>query len=292
MSRHSLHIKLILLIALLCCALGGHAQQRRLAQASGNNKGLTPISTLNIGITVGPTATMWLHPSSDLIYTYQLKPYKIKPSFGYFKDDLHDQSIVCFFGGIALEYLFRSNLSIGFDALYAQRATGLYFVNSHFPIGIDQYVEKRYDLVADYKTVELLVPLTYYMSSPFSGKLQPFVYAGPKLSYVLSGTMSYRSIVNTQTDASDETSLGFNNYNPFNVGATLGVGTQYRFESNRYYTLLKLDLSANFNTLNTFGEGDLDNEFNYKRYSADAELAITFMLPVNKNLKDACYYFQ
>lgn len=269
---------MLLLSAVLSCALGTNAQQ------------------FNVGVMAGPTTTVWRHPSSELNYTWELQQYNIKPSYGFLKDNINEKTILCYFGGIALEYLWNSNLSIGLDALYAHRATGLYFSDERFPIGISQYATKEHTLVADYQTAELLIPLTYYMSLGRINHIQPFIYAGPKLSYILSGTMTYSSTVRRAdsgpTTTSVETSFGPNTFNLFNIGATIGVGTQYRIETGNYCTLLKLDLSANFNTLETFTEADLANEFNYKRYSADAELAITFLLPINKNLKDAGYYFQ
>ena len=74
----------------------------------------------------------------------------------------------------------------------------------------------------------------------------------------------------------------------FNIGVMAGVGTQFRLNTSNYYFLVKLDLSANVNTFQTFTKYDLLNPFNTMRYSADAHLTATFMLPIKKRLIGAC----
>jgi len=75
----------------------------------------------------------------------------------------------------------------------------------------------------------------------------------------------------------------------FNVGATMGIGTQFRINTDYYYFLIKLEAMATWYFRNSFTKRQLENEFYNKRFDADAATTITFIFPLKKILRDACY---
>ena len=290
MKHHT--FKYLLLLALLSCSLGLKAQWRK-PLASNKGIGAYTDAKINVGIVVGPTATAWFHTNSkdsDLWYI-KTKDYNILPSYGIYKDKTHKDSIVmCYQAGIAVEYMATPTFSLGIQGIYSKRATGLYYKNDHFPTGIGQWSTKEYTLSAIYSSVDLFIPLTYYIKIPTTNVFMPYFMAGPQFSYVLKGDFYYDKTVDGKPSL-QKTGFGNNTYKRFNVGATVGLGIQFRIETGSYYNLMKFDIIGNYNTLQTFTHQDLKNEFNNKRYSFDAEVRFTYMFPIKKVLRDACHGF-
>ena len=252
---------------------------------------------VNVGILGGGNFTYWQHFNSAQASDWYLAAYKPTPRFGYF-------------GGIAVEYMWKNDLSLGLNVIYEQHNAGLKYLNEHFPTALNQYIKRNYDFTADYNSIEAYIPVTYYISTG-SKNLKPYFFVAPRFSYILGGTMSYTrtdtdqtgQVINTLNSTAEfsETTYAsyygpislFNNeyelnLGMLNIGLMAGVGTQFRFNTSNYYFLLKLDLSANVNGFQTFTKYDLMNEFNHLRYSADAHLTATFMLPIKKRLIGAC----
>ena len=235
---------------------------------------------VNVGLIGGGSFTMWQHFNSPQASDWYLANYKPTLRFGYF-------------GGIAVEYMINNNFSVGLNALYERHNMGLHFVNNNFPIAFEQHIKRTYDLSADYESVEAYVPFTYYFNIG-SKNLKPYVYFAPRASYILGGNMVYsRTDLNpTTNDTISHSSMAAifsdSTYRMINVGGMVGVGAQYRINTNNYYFLVKFDLSANVNALNTFTAIDLLNEFNYMRFAADAHATVTVMLPIKKRLVGAC----
>ena len=252
---------------------------------------------VNIGILGGGNFTYWQHFNSSQASDWYLATYKPALRFGYF-------------GGIAVEYMWKSDLSLGLNVIYEQHNTGLKYLNDHFPTALNQYIKRNYDFTADYRSIEAYIPVTYYISTG-SKNLKPYFFVAPRFSYILDGTMSYTrtdtdqagQVINTLTSTTEFSEYSYASYyGPFtlfgndyelnlgmiNIGLMAGVGTQFRFNTTNYYFLLKLDLSANVNGFQTFTKYNLMNEFNHLRYSTDAHLTATFMLPIKKRLIGAC----
>lgn len=288
------HIILTCLLALIC---GTTTAQFNKALPNMRGNGQVNDAKINVGLLGGGNFTHWQHFVSSQASDWYLATYKPTLRFGYF-------------GGIAIEYMWKSDLSFGLNVIYEQHNVGLNYINDNFPTSLNQYIKRNYDFTADYNSIEAYIPVTYYISTG-SKNLKPYFFVAPRFSYILGGTMSYTrtdtdktgQVINTlnSTAVFSETSYAsyygpinlFNNeydinLGMLNIGLMAGVGTQFRFNTSNYYFLLKLDLSANVNGFQTFTKYDLANEFNHLRYSADAHLTATFMLPIKKRLIGAC----
>ncbi len=289
------HIILTCLLVLIC---GTATAQFNKALPNARGNGQVNDAKVNIGLLGGGNFTHWQHFVSSQASDWYLASYKPTLRFGYF-------------GGIAVEYMWKSDLSLGLNIIYEQHNVGLNYLNASFSISLnDPPIRRNYDFTADYRSIEAYIPVTYYISTG-SKNLKPYFFVAPRFSYILGGTMSYTrtdtdqngQVINTlnSTAAFSETSYAsyygpftlFNNeydinLGKFNIGLMAGVGTQFRFNTSNYYFLLKLDLSANVNGFQTFTKYDLANEFNHLRYGADAHLTATFMLPIKKHLVGAC----
>ena len=288
------HIILTCLLALIC---GTTTAQFNKALPNMRGNGQVNDAKINVGLLGGGNFTHWQHFVSSQASDWYLATYKPTLRFGYF-------------GGIAVEYMWKNDLSIGLNVIYEQHNVGLNYINDNFPTSLNQYIKRNYDFTADYNSIEAYIPVTYYISTG-SKNLKPYFFVAPRFSYILGGTMSFTrtdtdqtgQVINTlnSTAVFSETSYAsyygpinlFNNeydinLGMLNIGLMAGVGTQFRFNTSNYYFLLKLDLSANVNGFQTFTKYDLANEFNHLRYSADAHLTATFMLPIKKRLIGAC----
>ena len=288
------HIILTCLLALIC---GTTTAQFNKALPNMRGNGQVNDAKINVGLLGGGNFTHWQHFVSSQASDWYLATYKPTLRFGYF-------------GGIAVEYMWKNDLSIGLNVIYEQHNVGLNYINDNFPTSLNQYIKRNYDFTANYNSIEAYIPVTYYISTG-SKNLKPYFFVAPRFSYILGGDMSYTrtdtdqtgQVINTlnSTAVFSETSYAsyygpinlFNNeydlnLGMLNIGLMAGVGTQFRFNTSNYYFLLKLDLSANVNGFQTFTKYDLANEFNHLRYSADAHLTATFMLPIKKRLIGAC----
>lgn len=270
------HIILSCLLVLIC---GTATAQFKKALPNMRGNGQASDARFNVGLIGGGDFTTWVHINSAQAADWYLANYKPIIRFGYF-------------GGIAAEYMLGKNLSVGLNAIYNQHNMGLSYLNDNFPTAFNQHMKRIYGLTADYRSIEVYVPVTYYINIG-SKNLMPYVYAAPRVSYILDGTMSYSRTDLTQNDSIisimlETTTFNDSTYRKLNVGATVGVGAQVRINTSNYYFLVKFDLSANVNALQTFTEIDLLNEFNHLRFAADAYATVTFMLPLKKQLKGAC----
>jgi len=297
MKHHSsISVRILLISVFALFALSTQAQQFRKPLTSPRDQIQASEAKWNVGILGGGNLTTWLHFHSPEASNWYLKNYNlfdtITNSLGYF-------------GGIGAEYMVKRNFSVGLNVVYAQHNVQLGFVNDHFPIEWDANGQQiNYGrIVKGYKTsyrcIEASVPFTYYIGLASNRSVIPYVYAAPRLSYLLPDTTSrmvyttsyYRNDANNTLISSSVNSVPFNRstYRIFNVGATVGVGSMFKISTSNYYFLFKFDVSANINSLPTLKAGEIENnEFNYLRYSTDANATLTFMLPIKKQLQGAC----
>lgn len=245
----------------------------------------------NVGILGGGNITTWLHFNSLESSNWYVENYKyfdtITNSLGYF-------------GGIAVERMLKSNLSIGLNVVYAQHNVKLGYLDDHFPYKWDivgdsvLYGKIQKSFSARYSTVEAYVPFTYYIGLASTKNIKPYFYFAPRFSYILPLTqnkMKYSAtyydafgntpIVDTLTDNFGHFILDDNNnikidtlfttsnntvpfnrstYRKFNIGATLGVGSLFKINAGNYYFLVKFDVSANLNGLPTYKDGEIKND--------------------------------
>lgn len=251
----------------------------------------------NVGILGGGNLTTWLHFHSYAASDWYLKNYKIFDGF---------TNSLGYFGGIGVERMLRKDLSVGLNAIYAKHNIQLAFVDDQFPYQWDPvtqqvvYGQIMKGFKASYSTVEVYLPVTYYIGLASKSSIVPYAYVAPRFSHILPLSSNYMRYAATYTDSENKPLPGYetrydtvdfnrSTYRMFNVGATLGIGSLFRLNTNNYYFLFKLDISANFNAIPTFKKGEVvNNEFNHLRYSTDAHATLTIMLPLKKQLKGAC----
>ena len=292
----SIFAKVILVSAFAVFTLTASAQQFKKPLVSPRDRTLASDARFNIGVLGGANFTTWLHFHSPEASTWMLKSYnpEVLPSIGYF-------------GGISLEYMITNNLSIGLNAIYAQHNMGLTYTDEHFPYLWDNdnqnivFITRNKTFNAQYRSLEAYVPITFYINMGMKN-VKPYVFVAPRVAYLptfLNDTsqmtaqstyISYDDVTKPDTISSLASFVGFNTntYQSLNAGLTVGVGSQFRINTANYYLLLKFDLSANMYALSTFTAADLENEFNYLRYTADAHATLTLQFPVKKRLKGAC----
>ena len=296
MKHHSNIITRVLLVSTFTLLVLTSTAQFRKPLTSPRDRVESSDAKWNVGILGGANLTTWLHFHSPESSSWFLKNYKvfdtITNSLGYF-------------GGIGVERMLKSNLSVGLNVVYAKHSIQLGFVDDHFPIEWDitasqiNYGRIVKGFKANYHTIEAYIPITYYIGLSSKNSISPYVFAAPRISYVLPDTTAkmtytnsyYKNDANNTLISSTSNTVPFNRstYQLFNVGATVGFGSLFRINTSNYYFLIKFDVSANMNGIPTFKKGEVDNnEFNYLRYSTDANATLTFMLPIKKQLKGAC----
>lgn len=268
----------ILFLVLIQLSVEATAQYRK--PLSGPKK-QSDEAMFNIGIIAGPSITNWFHFNVVEVEEWYLKEYTPKLQLAYT-------------GGLYFEAILNKHFSVGISALYTQHNINMQYVNEQFPHSWDngiQYSKREYIITANYQSVSATVPLTYYFLN-VRDPIRPYLYIAPRFSYIFNGNLT-QNIKDYLEDSSvqsvDSTGIVPNNHVNFNIGATIGAGVQFRINMAYYYFLIKTEVFANWNFLNTFTKKQLENEFNNKRLDADAAATITFIFPLKKSLKDACH---
>ena len=316
MKQHPInHIKLLFAFSFVFLTLTASAQFKKPISSPRDRVGPSD-AKWNVGLVGGPNLTTWLHFSSPEASNWFLQDYKTFDSISPFTQSMG------YFGGIGVERMLKSNVSVGLNVVYAKHNVKLGYVDNHFPYAWDSvgssilYGQIIKEFKADYHTIEAYVPLTYYIGLASTKNIKPYVYFAPRISYVLpikQNKMTYSAsyldtigapiidhidtIINGNVTTFDTVPMEMNTLVPFNastyrklnVGGTIGFGSLFRFDISNYYILVKFDISANMYAISTFKKGQIINEeFNHLRYSASAYATLTFMLPIKKPLQDAC----
>lgn len=271
----------ILILVLLQLAIEGNAQYKK--PLSSPRKQLDN-AMFNIGIVAGPNYTHWHHFDVAQADDWYLKDYVPEFQLGYT-------------GGFYFEAILNKHLSAGLNAMYARHRVSMHYINEQFPYdwhdGQLLYLQRRYELKADYHAIEASLPVTFYFMNP-KDIVRPYIYAAPRFSYIVGGDNIYTTIDSIpnkkpKITLSDTIPIVPANHIIFNVGATMGIGTQFRINTDYYYFLIKLEAMATWYFRNSFTKRQLENEFYNKRFNADAATTITFIFPLKKILRDACY---
>lgn len=270
----------ILILVLIQLSVEATAQFRK--PLSGPKK-QSDEALFNIGITAGPSITQWHHFNVSEAEKWYLKDYTPKLQMAYT-------------GGLYFEAILSKHFSVGVKLLYTQHNTSMKYVNEEFAHSWNngiQYSTREYTITANYQTVSATLPLTYYFLN-VKDPIRPYLYIAPRFSYIINGNLTqnvkdYLQSSSGQTVIDTTDRIVPNNHVNFNVGATVGAGVQFRISVAYYYFLIKTEAFANWNFLNTFTNKQLENEFNNNRQDAEAAATITFVFPLKKSLKDACY---
>ena len=276
-------LQYILVLLLVQLSIEGMAQFRKPLSSPSNRK-QSDNAMFNLGLILGPNTTHWHH-------------FNVAQAEEWFLEDYTPHLQLGYLGGLSFEAILSKHLSVGINAMYSRHRVNMDYTNERFPYDWSSngllYKQRRYELQADYHAVEATLPVTFYFLNP-KDIVRPYIYVAPRFSYNFDG-----QVIHTVTDSipkqkpvvysSDTVSFAPINHVSFNVGATMGIGTQFRISMEYYYFLIKLEALANWNFRNTFSEKQLENEFYNKRYDADVAATITFIFPLKKRLLDACH---
>ena len=209
-----IRIKLLFIASFVLLTLTATAQQFKKPLTSPRDRVESNDAKWNVGILGGGNLTTWLHFHSRESSSWFLKNYNvfdtITNSLGYF-------------GGIGVERMLKSNLSVGLNVVYAKHSI---------------------QLGANYHAIEAYVPITYYIGLS-SKNIVPYVFAAPRVSYLLPDTTAkmtytnsyYKNDANNTHISTSSNTVPFNRstYRLFNVGATIGFGSLFRINTSNYY---------------------------------------------------------
>lgn len=244
----------------------------------------------NLGITGGAHLTQWYHFGG----TNTKYDMPVGKSLGYM-------------GGLSLERMINARMSVSLEAMYFMRNIEFSYEMKDFPVALNAWNDITKRVHASYNEVVVQVPYTYYVGIPATSIITPYVFAAPRVSVPLNGKMIWDKEYRAQGDLidteSDTVAFNKNNYAPFNIGLVAGVGVLCRVNFSTYYLLLKLDASYHAGFINTFSKAERDGTVpeedvigsSYieptllgRRFSGDANLKLTILFPLKKQLKGAC----
>ena len=265
--------------------LTANAQFNKPLQSPSSRK-QTNDATYNLGIVGGGTLTQWIH-------------------FGGTKTPYQEPVTKCigFMGGLSLEKMLSRDISIGIEGMYAMRSFGLTYDLINFPVAVDDWNDIRKSLDANYNEVFVQAPLTFYLNSTAGATIRPYVFAAPRVTVIQDGGKTYwhKENLTNETSTFDTVGINTSNFMPFNVGLVAGAGVLFRINTSNYYFLIKLDASYHAGFINTFskveregtienvvGSGYIDPYLLGKRFSGNADLKLTLLFPLKKQLKGAC----
>ena len=243
-------------------------------------------ATYNLGLVGGGTLTQWIH------FGGTNTPYQVPIT-----------KCIGFMGGLSLERMLSSNMSLSIEGMYAIRSFELTYDINQFPIAINEWNDIRKTLDANYSEIFVQAPFTYYLNNTTGAVIRPYVFAAPRVSVIQNGGKMFWQKDNLTTEVSENDTVNFNtsNFMPFNVGLVAGAGVLFRINTSNYYFLIKLDASYHAGFINTFskaeregtvenviGSGYIDPYLLGKRFSGNADLKLTLLFPLKKQLKGAC----
>ena len=287
-------------ILLLAFMLMGMTAEAQFAKPLNNrNMAGQTEAKYSIGIMGGLSATRWYHTGgTGTVYD---QPY-VMFGQGNIGTALMRNAMV----GLEVERTLGSHLTIGVDAIYANRSTRLdYDLTLPDSVGYNSLYHRALDSI-EYHEIVVQTPLTYYFSEANS-IVRPYLFVAPRFTLPLSGGMrwvnskyvgdaseSHLAVVDTTTLA-----LSRSNMRPWNVGAVVGMGLQFRIPVGTYHIKAKMDVSYHFGFFDTFSSNEQDGIDQVtgqavdpyligKRYIGNATAKLTLSFPIKKTLKDAC----
>lgn len=261
-------------------------------------------ATYNLGIFGGLNTTRWFEGRKS--YTHYEQPFFLLDQNAILSSVLNHG-----LAGIIVERKLGENNAVGIEASYANRWTCLNYNYTYPPTAEQQQYDRTSDLIhrqdsALYHEINIQVPLTQYLMGP-ENKVRPFVFIAPRFSLPLFGTIHQQKY---HTDSEGHPRLGPYEYSidtlpgqnmrPWNIGAVVGAGLQFRVDLSSYYLLLRLDVSCHYGILNAksaSNENNTNGVINTRNTSSaqvdklhigDATAKFTILFPLKKAVNDAC----
>lgn len=213
--------------------------------------------------------------------------------------------------GLATEYNTFRGLAVGLDVSYAMRGTRKkstsVFLTSYTTTETSHV---NYEMTL--RAVEARLPVTYYFGS--DNKWQPYIYLAPRVSVWLGDSIRWERTYdnNSYAPVVYQSTVNKDNLKPYDIGAVAGVGVCRRVLLGRTQLFVKLDVSYGISVLSNFSEnevqaaqnensqdpfvfqgwGNIEHEDLGRRHLQNVEARLTVLLPLRKQLKDACAFDQ
>ena len=249
----------------------------------------------NVGIIAGVSSTHWFHFGGTK--TQYEQPYLL-----YSGNQLPKNLLNNGLAGLVVERRLTSNLTVGIEGLFVNRSTKLSY-NYNLPDSLNHsQTYHRQDSIL-YREIDVQVPISYYFLDEES-KVRPYVYVAPRFTLPLSGNMFWQQKPvggGSGITVIDTVEMTAHNMRPWNIGAVVGAGLQFRMNTGSYYFLLRLDASCHFGIFNTYSKEEIEGSSQNvigasyidptllgRRHIGDATVRLTFLFPIKKTLKGAC----
>lgn len=264
---------------------------------------------LNIGIIGGVSATRWFYQGGANPQYEQ--PYIMfsKLDTTFFPNLLNNV-----LAGVMAEYRLTNYHTVGLEVVYARRSTQLNYNFTDAADGPNKTFHSQTNIA--YSELFVQVPLTQYFRSS-SKKFNPYIFIAPRVTIPIEGNIDFKTEQtntgallppqdpnenngsNNSTNLKSEFNSG--NMRPWNIGAVVGLGAQFRLNlSTSYYMLLKLDASCHYGLLNTYSkyerEGSAIDQYGNPvspsalgtRRIGNATAKLTLLFPLKQVSKSAC----
>lgn len=221
-------------------------------------------------------------------------------------------------GGLAIEWEYLRNVSIGLDAMYASRGTKKSF-KTEFLLDYSTSDFAYYDYSSRLRGIEVFLPISFYKDIYFPEDItflrnslsKVYIFAGPELYIPVSGKMDWIRYYGDGTVYCeyhvDATKASVRDYY---YGFGVGVGFWYKnfhsialWDKKRpvnTFSITKVDFSCfiESNSLSkqemaevvehVYGWGDLEHETLGKRYGLVFKITGTVLLPVRHKPSGSC----
>lgn len=205
--------------------------------------------------------------------------------------------------GLVAECNTMGLLSVGVEVSYVTRGGSKAFSKELLTsYSSTTFTRVNYDILLN--GIELRIPVTLYFGN---GKhLKPYFYVAPRFSVWMDGEVRWER---TYDDASFppqlfDSELTDAMIRPFDISAMAGVGLCGRMKLGRRLFFCKLDLGYGISVMSTFSQGEVNEEVVFqgwgnidheelgKRRLQNAEIRLTFLVPLQKPVDDACDFNQ
>ena len=157
-------------------------------------------ATYNLGLVGGGTLTQWIH------FGGTNTPYQVPIT-----------KCIGFMGGLSLERMLNSSMSLSIEGMYAIRSFELTYDIKQFPIAINEWNDIRKSLDANYNEIFVQAPLTFYLNSTSGATIRPYVFAAPRVTVIQDGGKTYWHKENLTNETSTFDTVGINTVRKFKV---------------------------------------------------------------------------
>lgn len=219
--------------------------------------------------------------------------------------------------GLAVEYNSFDGLAVGLDVSYAMRGTRKE-TTSTFLTDYSNIASAHVNYEMTLRAIEARVPVTLYFG--YNNTWKPYVYLAPRVSVWLGDSIRWERTYDNDSYAPlvYKSAVNKDNITPYDISAVAGLGLCYRAMVGSTPFFVKLDVGYGISVLSNFsqkevnaanvahgesaeiaqdpfafhGWGDIEHEELGKRRLQNVEARLTFLIPLRKNLKDACAFEQ